>query len=298
MKNFEIIQKLGNQDTRKFSSVFLVNRKLDDKRFVLKCVEKNEKTIIQQEKIRQEAKFQFDRSFFQKTIDFWEDTNGIYLLKEYTEGETVVEWWKKQKEKKIDRLTVLLNGLTPAFSFLKENNLAHNDIKPSNILVTNRNGAPEFVLLDFGLAFYYPELDNQEVLFALGYSSPELVLSKKSTVNHSSDLFSLGIVLYQLWTGKLPLTHPNPTVFTNLQITYPLINAGNVPEKLFQIISKMCFKHQFRLPPNQLSEQEVICSLIDAQKNRYLSIEDIILDLQQVEIKSRWNFLIKIFSKS
>jgi serine/threonine protein kinase len=293
MKNFEIIQKLGNQDTRKFSSVFLVNRKLDDKRFVLKCVEKNEKTIIQQEKIRQEAKFQFDRSFFQKTIDFWEDTNGIYLLKEYTEGETVDEWWKKQKEKKIDRLTVLLNGLTPAFSFLKENNLAHNDIKPSNILVTNRNGAPEFVLLDFGLAFYYPELDNQEVLFALGYSSPELVLSKKSIVNHSSDLFSLGIVLYQLWTGKIPLSHPNPTIFTNLQITHPLTNAGNIPDKLFQLISKMCVKHQFRLPPNQLSEQEVMNALIDAQNQRYHSINEIIDEIDKIELVPWWKFLNK-----
>jgi serine/threonine-protein kinase len=298
MKNFEILQKLGNQYTRKFASVFLVKRKLDDKRFVLKCVEKNEKTIIQQEKITQEAQFQLEKPFFQKTIDFWEDTNCIYLLKEYIEGETVDQWWNKQKDKKIDRINFVLNGLAPAFNFLKENSLVHNDIKPSNILVTNRNGKTEFILIDFGLAFYFPKADNQEVLFALGYSSPELILSKKSIVNHSSDLFSLGIVLYQLWTRKLPLSHPNPTVYTNLQITHPLINAGNVPDKLFQLISKMCVKHQFRLPPNQLPENEVMNALIEAKNQRYQTVNEIIDDIDKIELIPWWKFLIKIFSKS
>ena len=111
-------------------------------------------------------------------------------------------------------------------------------------------------------------------------------------------MFSLGIVLYQLWTGKLPLSHPNPTVFTNLQITHPLINAGNVPDKLFQLISKMCVKHQFRLPPNQLPEDEVINALIKAQNQRYHSINEIIDDIDKIELVPCWKFLIKIFSKS
>jgi serine/threonine protein kinase len=293
MRNFEILSELGDQSKRKFASVFLVKRNTDGENLVLKRVEKNKNTIIQQEKIKKEGEFQWNASFIQKTIDTWEDSNYIYLLKEYIEGETLDQWWNKQKERKIDRLKALLTGLTPAFSFLKENNLAHNDIKPSNILVTNRNGAPEFILLDFGLAFYYPGLDNQEVLFALGYSSPELILSKKSIVNHSSDLFSLGIVLYQLWTGKIPLSHPNPTIFTNLQITHPLTNAGNIPDKLFQLIAKMCVKHQFRLPPNQLSEQEVMNALIDAQNQRYHSINEIIDEIDKIELVPWWKFLNK-----
>ena len=106
-------------------------------------------------------------------------------------------------------------------------------------MATSRNGKTEFILIDFGLAFYFPKTDNQEVLFALGYSSPELILSKKSIVNHSSDIFSLGIVFYELLSGRIPLTHPNPTVFTNLQITHPLTNSGNITDKLFQLISKI-----------------------------------------------------------
>jgi serine/threonine protein kinase len=298
MKNFEILQKLGNQNTRKFASVFLVQRKSDQEKYVLKCVEKKAHTILQQEKLRLESQFQGKEPFLQKTIDCWEDSQSIYLLKEYIVGEPLDSWWNKQNTPKLERIKFLIAGLAPVFNYLKENKIAHNDIKPCNILVTNRNGKTEFILIDFGLAFYFPKADNQEVLFALGYSSPELILSKKSIVNHSSDLFSLGIVLYQLWTGKLPLSHPNPTVFTNLQITHPLINAGNVPDKLFQLISKMCVKHQFRLPPNQLPEDEVINALIKAQNQRCHSINEIIDDIDKIELVPWWKFLIKIFSKS
>ena len=298
MKNFEIIQELGEQKKRKFTSVFLVNRLSDQEKFILKEVKKSEETILQKEKIRLEAQFNCNAPFLQKTIDFWEDSHSIYLLKEHIVGETIESWWNKQKTPKFERLKYLLNGLVAAFNYLEENKIAHNDIKPSNILATSRNGITEFILIDFGLAFHFPEVDNQKVLFALGYSSPELVLSKKSIVNHSSDIFSLGIVLYQLWTGKIPLTHPNPTVFTNLQITHPLTNSDSIPDKLFQIIAKMCVKHQFRLPPNQLPEDEVLNALMEAQNQRYQSISDVVLDIQEVEINSTWNFLVKIFSKT
>ncbi len=298
MNNFNIIEELGGQKNRKFSSIFLVQRKSDQEKYVLKCVEKKAHTILQQEKLRLESQFQGKEPFLQKTIDCWEDSQSIYLLKEYIVGEPLDSWWNKQNTPKLERIKFLIAGLAPAFNYLKENKIAHNDIKPSNILASSRNGKTELILIDFGLAFYFPKTDNQEVLFSLGYSSPELILSKKSIVNHSSDIFSLGIVFYQLWTGKIPLTHPNPTVFTNLQITHALTNSDSIPDKLFQIIAKMCVKHQFRLPPNQLTEDEVIKALIEAQKRRYFSIDDVILDTQQMEIKSRWKCLIKIFSKS
>ncbi len=298
MNNFNIIEELGGQKNRKFSSIFLVQRKSDQEKYVLKCVEKKAHTILQQEKLRLESQFQGNEPFLQKTIDCWEDSQSIYLLKEYFVGEPLDSWWNKQNTPKLERIKFLIAGLTPAFNYLKENKIAHNDIKPSNILATSRNGKTEFILIDFGLAFYFPKTDNQQVLFALGYSSPELILSKKSIVNHSSDIFSLGIVFFQLWSGKIPLTHPNPTVFTNLQITHPLTNSDSIPDKLFQIIAEMCVKHQFRLPPNQLPENEVKHALINAQNQRYHSINEIIDEINKIELVPWWKFLVKIFSKS
>ena len=298
MNKFNIIKELGGQKKRKFSSVFLVSRNSDQEKFVLKEVKKNENTTLQQEKIKQEAQFLGDELFLQKTIDFWEDNQSIFLLKEYVVGEPLDSWWNNQNTPKLERLKFLLSGLSPIFNYLKTHKIAHNDIKPSNILVTTNNGTTEFVLIDFGLAFHYPTNHNSSILFALGFAAPEVVLSKNNCVNHSSDLFSLGILILYIWTGKLPLSHPNPTVFTNLQITYPIKDSGNIPTDVFRIISKMCQKHPFRLPPNQLPEKEVSNGLLEAQNLRYQSINEIMDDLNKIKIKSWWNFLIKIFSKS
>ena len=96
MNNFNIIEELGGQKNRKFSSIFLVQRKSDQEKYVLKCVEKKAHTILQQEKLRLESQFQGNEPFLQKTIDCWEDSQSIYLLKEYIVGEPLDSWWNKQ----------------------------------------------------------------------------------------------------------------------------------------------------------------------------------------------------------
>jgi serine/threonine-protein kinase len=293
--NYRIISELGSQKIRKFSKVFHVQRTSDSMEFILKIVEKNQETNLQQQKIIQESNFHFDNTFFQKNLDFWEDDEKMYLLKEYLPAMTLPEWWNlKDAKSKLEKLRVFINGIKPIFDFLSLQQIAHNDIKPSNFLVQQKDSDSQFYLIDFGLAFYYPSSDDDEVLFALGYSSPELVLSKKSVVNHASDIFSLGILLYHLWTQKIPLSHPNPTIFTNLQITHPIQNNDSIPKQIFEIISRMCVKHSFRLPPNQLSDSEVIQDLIKARNERYQSVDQVINDLDNVKLSNPW----RIFNRN
>ena len=96
--------------------------------------------------------------------------------------------------------------------------------------------------------------------------------------------------MYNLSSGKLPLSHPNPSIFTNLQITHPLLNDADIPKKLFELISKICIKHSFRLPPNQLTEEEVNQSLISAQNKRIRSIEEIEKELNEINEQKFWKF--------
>jgi serine/threonine protein kinase len=98
MRDFSIIKELGNQKIRKFSKVFLVSRESINKLFVLKIVEKNESTILQQKKLIQESKFNLQAPYFQQNIDFWEDDNTLFLLKEFIQGETLDSWWKHEKK--------------------------------------------------------------------------------------------------------------------------------------------------------------------------------------------------------
>jgi serine/threonine protein kinase len=189
-------------------------------------------------------------------------------------------------------LKLVVSHCVTIFNELKKQNIVHNDIKPSNFIVTQENSKFQLTLIDFGLAHSIPADNDDEILFSLGFSSPEVILSKKSLVNQSSDLFSLGICMYFLYSGKIPLSHPNPTIFTNLQITHPLLNDAGIPKKLFELISKICIKHSFRLPPNQLSENEVVEALTQAQKARVQTIEEIeheLTNIQETKILGLFN---------
>jgi serine/threonine protein kinase len=290
MKDFTIIEELGNQLNRKFSKVFLVRSESNMELFVLKIVEKKEETILQQKKLITESKFNLEAPFFQRNIKFWEDDKSMFLLKEFIPGETLDVWWKNEKKiKNLDKLKLFISKAVCIFQELKNGKIVHNDIKPTNFIVSEKNSEIKLTLIDFGLAHSIPAENDGEVLFSLGFSAPEVVLSKKSITNHSSDLFSLGICMYFLYAGKLPLSHPNPSIFTNLQITHPLINDAGIPKKLFDLLSKICVKHSFRLPPNQLPEAEVNQLLILAQQSRIQTIEEIQRELNTITEKKFWN---------
>ncbi len=289
MNNYSIIQELGNQKQRKFSKVYHVRRNHDQHEFVLKIVSKESGNELQQSKIKQESQINIEGSNFQKNIDFWQDEKFIYLLKEYIPAVTLDTWWDIQKPKnQLDQLKILITNFQPIFDNLLIHQIAHNDIKPSNILVREQNGKIHFVLIDFGLAFPFPAKNDDEVLFALGYSAPELILSKKAIVNHASDIFSLGILIYKLLSGKLPLSHPNPSIFTNLQITHPLLNDGNINKSIFSLIEKMCAKHSFRLPPNQLSNTEVEECLKSARNKRFQCLNELAEEVMKLKAPKKW----------
>jgi serine/threonine protein kinase len=290
MKHFTILEDLGNQKKRKFSKVFRVCFEDDPQPYVLKTVEKNESTILQQNKLIQESKFNLNSPHFQKNVDLWEDDKNIYLLKEFKPGESLDVWWNKSKLGNLDKLKLFIKHSIPIFKFLNTHQIAHNDIKPSNFLVYEENSEIHLTLIDFGLAHTLPAKNDGEVLFSLGFSAPEVILSQKSLVNHSSDLFSLGICMFYLYSGKLPLSHPNPSIFTNLQITHPLVNETGIPKKLFELLSKICVKHSFRLPPNQLPIDEVHSCLLNAREKRIQTIYDIWKELNEISEKKYWIF--------
>jgi serine/threonine protein kinase len=291
MRDFIIIKELGKQVIRKFSKVYLVCKENNNELFVLKIVEKNETTLLQQKKLIQESKFNIKSTFFQQNLDFWEDDKCLYLLKEFISGETLDQWWKNEKKiKRLDKLKLFITHCIPIFGELKNQNIVHNDIKPSNFIVNHGKSGFQLTLIDFGLAHSIPTENDGEILFSLGFSAPEVILSKKSLANHSSDLFSLGICMYYLYAGKIPLSHPNPSIFTNLQITHPLINDASLPKKLFVLISKICVKHSFRLPPNQLSENEVDEALMKVQQDRIQTIEEIQQELNRISENKFWRF--------
>lgn len=127
-----------------------------------------------------------------------------YLVMEYVEGDTLVEHAERHALDIDDRLRLFVK-ICRAFAYAHGNLVVHRDIKPSNIVVT-ADGEPK--LLDFGLAKFL-DIDSDGIRTATNfraltpaYASPEQV--RGETITTASDIYSLGVVLYELLTGSRP----------------------------------------------------------------------------------------------
>ncbi len=128
-----------------------------------------------------------------------------YLVMEYIEGASLVEWCDERRLGVRDRLRLFVQ-VCEAVHFMHRSLVVHRDLKPSNVLVT-RDGVPK--LLDFGVAKMFSAEGGATAPTELGpglltprYASPEQL--RGLPVSTSSDVYSLGVVLFELLTGRRP----------------------------------------------------------------------------------------------
>ena len=143
--------------------------------------------------------------------DFGEDRGKHYIAMEFIEGRNLKEYMEEghefSKEQLYDILIQICEGLQQAH----ERKIVHRDIKPDNISITSKG---DVKITDFGIARMSTNnpmmqmTQDGTMLGTLGYISPEQ-LQNSSAVDHRADIFSLGAMMYELYTGKLPFDGGN-----------------------------------------------------------------------------------------
>lgn len=280
-QKFKIVQRLGSQHNRKFGDVFLVADSLNRKKGVMKALKKEVGSETIFNRLLHEGTFDFDFPGLPKTIEAYNSENEYILIREYIEGVTLDKAWQNTKRRdRYDFLKDVLTQLSVILNQLKAFSIVHCDIKPSNILISPDG---QVHLIDFGMALRTDSPDSRETLFPLGYAAPELLLNRLHLVDHRTDYFALGVLIWKLYAGKLPLTHPNPSIFTNLQLTHPLPESSDVPNKIYPLLEKLSAKHRFLIPPNKMNHEDVDKGLAKGMDSRYSEINEFIHDFKSAK---------------
>ena len=175
-----------------------------------------------------------------------------YMVMEFVHGQSLLECLKEKQKLPVDQALRIAIQICHALSYAHTKNIIHRDIKPSNIMISEDG---QIKLVDFGISHIQsPDDTSVNLVGTPSYLAPELIDGKKPT--EQSDLFSVGVVLYEMLSGKLPFAGKDAH-----GVLYKIINEE--PASLEQ-----------ELPSLAKPITELIYKALEKDtKNRYQSIQ-------------------------
>lgn len=191
--------------------------------------------------VRYEASMVFVHPKIVKMIGLCEQANGaIYLICEYVPGITMADRANQlevaSQDEKIRQITEDICAILPALEHMHDLGFIHRDIKPSNMMIDNSSNVK---LMDLGIAIpmhmtQYGGL--REFVGTPEYASPEQV--QCNPCDERSDIYSLGVTMYELITGENPFRGATKEDTFYRQLQFPLPANETIPDALYAIIEK------------------------------------------------------------
>jgi len=229
--------------------VFKARQKNLDRMVALKVVLSTEETnnIAQPDRFLREARTlaKLSHSNIVPVFDIGKTDRFIYLVMEFIEGDNL-RGLMKRSVLSIQSVLRIISQTCLALEYAHTKGVVHRDIKPENILI-NREGVVKIV--DFGLAKISAETRNesnltgtQQIMGTPNYMSPEQIECTRE-VDHRSDIYSLGVVFYELLTGELPIGHfeaPSAILGNHAPLDPVVLKAlQKRPEQRYQKVSEL-----------------------------------------------------------
>lgn len=177
--------------------------------------------------------------------DVGEDDGKYFIVMEYVDGKTLKSLIKKRGALTLPEVMDIMKQLTSAVSSAHESYIIHRDIKPQNVMILEDGRVK---ITDFGIAMALNSNEltqTNSVMGSVHYLPPEQANGTGSTIK--SDIYSLGILMYELLTGKLPFKGENAVEIAIKQMKEPIPSVRNlnseIPQSVENIILKACAKN-------------------------------------------------------
>ncbi|GAB3793744.1 Stk1 family PASTA domain-containing Ser/Thr kinase [Virgibacillus kimchii] len=179
--------------------------------------------------------------------DVGEEDHILYMVMEYVDGMTLKEYILQQGPLEVNEALNIMKQITSAITHAHANGIVHRDIKPQNILMDSHG---QVKVTDFGIAMALSATSmtqTNSILGSVHYLSPEQARGGMAT--KKSDIYSIGVVLYELLTGRLPFSGESPVsiALKHLQNDTPSVRRLNqdIPQSVENIVLQAMAKDPF-----------------------------------------------------
>lgn len=210
--------------------------------------------------------------------DFGETDGSLYIVMEHLIGETLKSLLKRTGRLTLNRTCLIVRQILKSIAQAHAADVIHRDLKPDNIFITRMADGSEFVkVLDFGVAKLRKADDSDTTLTQMGavFGTPKYMAPEQTQnidLDGRSDLYSVGIILYELLLGTVPFDGENPLAI--------LMDHANRAPASFEEIAPNHGYHP--------AVQSVVMKALEKNRDsRYESVRDFLIDLDVLERSSR-----------
>lgn len=193
-----------------------------------------------------------------EVYDVGEDNGVYYIVMEYIEGKHLKQLIKKRGKLTLNEVIDIMLQVTDGIACAHDSYIIHRDIKPQNIMILD-SGIVK--ITDFGIAMALNSTQltqTNSVMGSVHYLPPEQASGKGSTVQ--SDIYSMGILMYELLSGKLPFRGDNAVEIALKHLKEPLPSireeCPDLPQAVENVILKACAKNPKNRYPDARSMHE------------------------------------------
>lgn len=280
---YEIVKSIGEGG---MANVYLANDKILDRKVAIKVLRgdlSSDDKFIRRFQREALSVSNLSHPNIVEVYDVGEEDGEYYIVMEYIEGKTLKQLLKKRESLTLTEVIDIMTQLTDGISHAHESYIIHRDIKPQNIMIQDDG---RIKITDFGIAMALNATQltqTNSVMGSVHYLPPEQASGKGATVK--SDIYSMGILMYELLTGTVPFKGDNAVeiALKHMKDKIPSIRKQDpsIPQSVENILLKATAKN----PRNRYdTAKEMHEDLLNCLKDEHANDKKIVFEYPENDI--------------
>ncbi len=211
-----------------------------------------------------------------------------FITMAYIDGDTLREHWERSDDRSTLETVRIFAEISKAMRVAHDAGIVHRDLKPSNVML---DAAGQPVVMDFGLAFRESQAEGTrltqtgDTFGSPAYMSPEQIENAAANVEPASDIYSLGVMLFEALTGRLPFTGTVSSILVQIARDAPPLPSqlrADIDPELEQLCLQMLAKDPAERPASMNAVAERLDAIVQRLQVETRSVSE---GLQQAEVR-------------